>query len=101
MTDIQILFVAAWLLLGTGMYGLLVGRNLLKIVIALQLMVKAAMVVLLVAGTLTGQMALGQSLAITVIVADTMAAVIGLALVVQVKANTGTLDIDHIIKTEG
>lgn len=101
MTDIQILFVAAWLLLGTGLYGLLVGRNLLKIVIALQLMVKAAMVVLLVAGTLTGQMALGQSLAITVIVADTMAAVIGLALVVQVKSHTGSLDIDHIIKTEG
>lgn len=101
MSSVFILFAGAWLLLSTGFYGLVVTRNLLKIVIALQIMVKGAAVMLVVAGDLSGQMALGQSLAITVIVADTMALVIGLALAVQVKARTGTLNIDEIIHLEG
>ena len=67
----------------------MIARNLLKVVITLQLMVKAALIMLVVAGKLTGQVALGQSLAITVIVADTMAAVIGLALAVRLKAQKG------------
>jgi NADH:ubiquinone oxidoreductase subunit K len=38
-------------------------------------------------------MNLGQSLAVTVIVADTVVAVIGLALAIQVKRRVGTLDV--------
>ena len=48
----------------------------------------------LVAGRICdGQVTLGQSLALTVIVADTIVAVIGLALAVQVRRHFGTLDI--------
>jgi NADH:ubiquinone oxidoreductase subunit K len=101
MSPIQILFIGSWFLLIIGTYGLMVARSLLKVVIALQLMVKGAIVILVVVGSLTGQLALGQSLAITVIVVDTLVAVIGLALVVQVKMQHGTLDIDSIINAEG
>jgi len=45
------------------------------------------------AGYLTGQQDLGQSLAITVIIADTIVAVIGMALAVQVRRVIGTLDL--------
>ncbi|MCZ7668927.1 MAG: hypothetical protein M5U34_17895 [Chloroflexi bacterium] len=45
------------------------------------------------AGKMSGQMMLGQSLAMTVIVADTIVAVIGLALAVQAKRYMGTLDV--------
>ena len=38
-------------------------------------------------------MNLGQSLALTVVVADTIVAVIGLALAVQIRRHFGTLDI--------
>ena len=71
MPPVHMLFVGAWFLLGTGLYGLMIARNVLKAVIALQIMVKAAMLILVVAGAQTGQLALGQSLGITVIVADT------------------------------
>lgn len=101
MSTTLMVFVCAWLLLSSGFYGLMVARNLLKILVALQLMVKGAAVMLVVAGKLNGQLALGQSLAITLVVADTMAVVIGLALVVQVKARTGTLQIDEVINLEG
>jgi NADH:ubiquinone oxidoreductase subunit K len=83
------------------MYGLMVARTLLKVVIALQLMVKGAIIILVVAGYLTGQLAVGQSISITVIAVDTLVAVIGLALVVQIKLQRGTLDIDLIINAEG
>ncbi len=88
-----VISVAILGLLGTGIYALLITRNLIKVVIALQLMVKGAMVALVLAGRMAGQINLGQSLALTVIVADTIVAVIGLALAVQVRRRCGTLDI--------
>jgi NADH:ubiquinone oxidoreductase subunit K len=88
------LFLIAVLgLLGVGLYGLLMVRNLIKLVIALQILAKAAALALVVAGKLSGQMNLGQSLALTVIVADTIVAVVGLALAVQVRRRFGTLDV--------
>lgn len=79
-------------LLGVGLYGLLVIRNLIKIVIMLQILVKAAVLALVVAGNASGQINLSQSLAATVIVVDTIVAVVGLALAVQVRQCFGTLD---------
>jgi len=80
-------------LIGVGFYGLLISRNLIKIVVALQVLVKGAMVALVLAGRMAGQINLGQSMALTVIVADTIVAVIGLALAVQVRRTVGTLDL--------
>ncbi len=80
-------------LVGIGFYGLLISRNLIKVVVALQIMVKGSMVALVVAGNMTDRVNLGQSLAMTVIVADTIVAVIGLALAVQVRRHFGTLDL--------
>ncbi len=85
-------------LLGVGLYGLLVVHNLIKIVVALQIMVKGALIALVAAGSAAGQVNLGQSLAITVIVADTIVAVVGLALAVQVRRRFGTLDL-HALGT--
>ena len=51
------------------------------------------MVALLLAGRLSGQIQIGQSLALTVIVADTIVAVVALALAVQVRRRFGTLDV--------
>lgn len=97
---IQTLFIGAWLLLGIGFYGLMIARNLIKLVIMLQIMVKAAMIILVIAGSLNGRLAVGQSLAVTVIAADTMVAVIGLALVVKIHGRIGTLEVDDIITGE-
>ncbi|MEW6179343.1 MAG: NADH-quinone oxidoreductase subunit K [Chloroflexota bacterium] len=80
-------------LIGVGIYALLTVRNLIKVVIALQIMVKGALLALVLAGRLQGQENLGQSLALTVIVADTIVAVVGLALAVQVRRAFGTLDL--------
>jgi NADH:ubiquinone oxidoreductase subunit K len=48
---------------------------------------------LVFAGKVSGSLGLGQSTAATVIVADTIVAVVGLALAVQVRRRFGTLDV--------
>ncbi len=83
-------------LVGIGFYALLVLRNMIKVIVALQLMVKGTMLAMTLAGKMTGQVALGQSLALTVIIADTIVAVIGLSLAVQVRHHFGTLDVNSL-----
>jgi NADH:ubiquinone oxidoreductase subunit K len=81
-------------LLGIGLYGVLISRNLIKIVVGLQLATKGAIVAFVLAGRLSTQVDVGQSLALTVIVADTIVAVVALALAVQMRRKFGTLDIE-------
>src|SRR5690606_11132745 len=101
MNTIEIVLVAAFALVGVGLYGLLATRNLIKVVIALQIMIKGALLALVMAGRATDQVALVQSLALTVIVADTVVAVIGLAFAVQVKRMRGTLDLHALSELRG
>lgn len=98
---LQIVFIGVLGLLGIGFYGLLVTRNLIKIVLVLQILVKSAVLALVLAGRASGQINLGQSLAATVIVADTVVAVIGLALAVQVQKRCGTLDLKDLSTLRG
>jgi NADH-quinone oxidoreductase subunit K len=100
-TTTSILFFGVICLLGVGFYGLLACRNLIKIVIALQILVKAALLGLAVAGYAVNRIDLSQNMAVTVIVADTVVAVIGIALAVQVKRYMGTLDISKLTNLKG
>ena len=88
-------------LLGIGLYGFFISRNLIKLGIALQILVKAALLGLVLAGDISTQINLSQSLAITVIVADTVVAVIGMALAVQVRRQIGTMDVTALSKLRG
>lgn len=88
-------------LLAVGLYGLLVCRNLIKLIVALQILVKGALLALVVAGMANGRMNLSQSVAVTVIVADTVVAVVGMALAVQVRRRTCTLDVHELGRLKG
>lgn len=88
-------------LLGVGLYGLLAGRNLIKLIISLQILVKAALLGLIIAGYTNGKVNLSQSLAITVIVADTVVAVVGMAIAVQVRRRIGSLDVRDLSRLRG
>jgi multisubunit Na+/H+ antiporter MnhC subunit len=92
----MISLVVVFILLGVGLYALLVVSNLIKVVVALQILGKGAVLALVIAGSLRGQANLGQSMALTVIVADTIVAVVGLALAVQVRRHFGTLDLKSL-----
>jgi len=103
MTDspLAVVFIGILGLLGVGLYDLLALRNLIKIMVALQILGKAAVLALTMAGQASGNLNLGQSLAVTVIVADTIVAVVGLALAVQVRRRFGTLDVKTLSTLKG
>ena len=87
-----VVLVAVLGLVALGLYGLLIIRNLIKIVVALQVFAKGTILLMVAAGAVSGKPAIGQSLAITVIVADTVVVVLALALAIQVRRWCGTLD---------
>ena len=91
-----IILLIIFCLAGTGFYCLLVTRNLIKVIVALQLIIKGVVVAFILAGKLTNQIDTAQTLALTVIVADTIVAVVGLALAVQIRLKTGNLDIKSL-----
>lgn len=93
LTATTILVIGVIGLIGVALYGLLAIRNLFQMIIALQILVKGSVLALVAAAVHVGQVNLGQSLAITVIVADTAVAVVGMAIAVQVKQQLGTLDV--------
>ena len=100
-SPLNIVLFGVVVLLGVGFYGLLITRNLIKVVMVLQILVKAVLLALVLAGKLSGNVGLGQSTAATVIVADTIVAVVGLALAVQVRRRFGTLDVPKISTLRG
>ncbi|RPJ26943.1 MAG: hypothetical protein EHM33_09815 [Chloroflexi bacterium] len=100
-TPLNIVLFGIIALLGVGFYGLLITRNLIKIVMVLQVLIKSVILALVLAGKLSGNLGLGQSTAATVIVADTIVAVVGLALAVQVRRRLGTLDVPQISSMRG
>lgn len=93
-----IVLLAIISLAGAGFYCLLFTRNLIKVVVALQLIVKGVVLAFVLAGHLQQNESLAQTMAITVIVADTIVAVIGLSLAVQIRLHTGSLDLKTLSK---
>ena len=100
-TSLNIVLFGVIALLGVGFYGLLITRNLIKVVLVLQILIKAVILAFILAGKMSGNPGLGQSAAATIIVADTIVAVVGLALGVQVRRRFGTLDVPKISTLRG
>jgi NADH:ubiquinone oxidoreductase subunit K len=100
-TPLNIILFGVVALLGIGFYGLLITRNLIKVVLVLQILIKAVILAFILAGKMSGNLGLGQSAAATIIVADTIVAVVGLALGVQVRRRFGTLDVPQISTLRG
>lgn len=101
LAPIDIAIIGVLCLLGVGFYALLFKRNLIKLVIALQILVKGVMLAIIAAGMVSNRINLAQSMVITVIVADTIVAVIGMALAVQVRRQIGTLDVAELSRLRG
>ena len=101
LSPINIVLTGVLGLIGVGLYGLLALRHFIKLIIALQLLVKAVIMALVLAGSASGQIELGQSLAVTVIVADTIVAVVALALAVKLRRHVGTFDVTALAKLRG
>ena len=62
-TSLNIVLFGVIALLGVGFYGLLITRNLIKVVLVLQILIKAVILAFILAGKMSGNPGLGQSAA--------------------------------------
>jgi multisubunit Na+/H+ antiporter MnhC subunit len=89
------------LLLIVGFYSLLVTRNLVRMVIALEVLSKATTLALIVSGYATGQIGLAQALAITLIVIEVAVVVVAVAVILCVYRHTDSLDPARLRELKG
>ncbi|MEA5077571.1 NAD(P)H-quinone oxidoreductase subunit 4L, chloroplastic [bioreactor metagenome] len=97
--NLPIPFIVALTILGLagiGMYCLLASRNLIRVIVGLQLLIKGVALAFVLGGNMSGNVNLGQTLGLTVIVADTIVAVVGLSMAVQIRHRLGTLDVKEL-----
>lgn len=97
--NLPIPFIVALTILGLagiGLYCLLASRNLIRVIVGLQLLIKGVALAFVLGGNMNGNVSLGQTLGLTVIVADTIVAVVGLAMAVQIRHRLGSLDVKDL-----
>ncbi len=102
MTAMFALFlVAAALIITIGIYSIVVTRNLMRILLSLEILTKAMTLLIIGAGYMTGELAMAQSYVITIIVIEVMLLVIAVGIVFGVYRQNGTLRTDRLNNLKG
>ncbi len=92
--------VLAAVLFGLGLTGVLVRRNIIFILLSLEIMLNAAGLAFIVAGAHWGQ-ADGQVMFFFILAMAAAEVAVGLALVVQIYYRFNTLDVDAVSRMRG
>ncbi len=95
------LFCAGFLVFSIGLYLLLSYRNLLRLVLGVEVLAKGVTLVLLAAGAHLGMTALVQSLIVTFIIVETILAAVLLSIVVVCHRTNLTLDVRVLSRLKG
>jgi NADH-quinone oxidoreductase subunit K len=96
---LSIIFIP--LLLVTGFYCILATRNLIRALIGLEILTKAVTLLIIVAGYVTGRLALAQTLVITLIVFEVVVMVVAAGLIVNVFKHFDSLDVRNLRNLKG
>lgn len=89
------------LLFISGMYCLLVSRNMIRAIIGLELLIKAVTLLFVVVGYVTDRMALAQAFVITIIVIEVVIAAIGGGIALRVFRHNENLDVRQLTRLKG
>lgn len=93
--------IGASLLIAIGLYGIVVTRNLMRILLSVEILTKAVTLVMIGAGYETGQMGMAQSFVITIIVLEVMLLVIATGILFGAYKNNGSLMTDKLNNLKG
>lgn len=91
---IALLFVA-------GLYCIIVTRNLMRILIGIELLMKAATLLLVVAGYVTGRIALAQAVVITMVVIEVVIMAVTAGVILSIHRNNDSLDARRLNQLKG
>lgn len=89
------------LLLVIGFYCLIVTKNLVRVLIGLEILIKAVTLLIILAGYITGKMATAQTLVITLIVVEVVVMAVGAGIVISVFNKNNSLDVRNLRNLKG
>jgi NADH:ubiquinone oxidoreductase subunit K len=84
--------VGVVLVLIVGFYCVLTTRNLIRVLIGMELLTKAVTLLLIASGYAVGQIALAQALAITLIIIEVAVIVVAISIVLCVYRHSKSID---------
>jgi NADH-quinone oxidoreductase subunit K len=97
----QLYIVLIIVLLGIGIYCLISRRNLIQLIIGIEIIAKAICLSFILAGHLQGNEQIAQAIVITIIVIEAITAAVVMSLIVAAYRRTGSLDIRDFRKLRG
>ena len=97
--DLYILGVVV--LLGMGIYCLVSQRNLIQLIIGIEIIAKAATLSFILAGYVQENEQIAQSIAITIVLIEAISTAVVLSLIVTCHRHTGTLDVNVLKRLRG
>jgi NADH-quinone oxidoreductase subunit K len=92
---------AAALLIGIGIYCLLTMKNMVKLLIGIEIIAKGVTLALVATGFAKNNLLLAQSLVISVIVVDVAVIATALAIIISINRHTKSLDVRKLTKLKG
>jgi NADH-quinone oxidoreductase subunit K len=84
-----------------GLYCLVTTRNLIRALIGLEILTKGVTLLIILTGYVSGQMALAQSLAITLIIIEVAVIVVAVSIVLCIYRKTAGIDTRSIREIKG
>ncbi|MEK6852189.1 MAG: NADH-quinone oxidoreductase subunit K [Candidatus Thermoplasmatota archaeon] len=103
MTEAWVALAAAGVvgLFGIGLYAIAAKRNLVKVLLGMQILGKAATLTFVLAGFLLGDLGRAQAIVFTIVVIETVVVALALALMINVYHATGTLSVAALRRMRG
>ena len=84
-----------------GLYCILVTRNLMRVLIGLELLMKAVTLLLILGGYMAGRVALAQGIVITLIVIEVVVIAVMAGVILSIYRHTGSLDARNLRSLKG
>jgi len=98
---LTLLIIAIVLIAAAGIYCIIATHNMIRILLALELLIKSVTLLIVVAGTVYGKMALAQSYIIAIIIIEVVVTATGAGIVIAVHARNGSLDLRMLTNLKG
>jgi len=93
--------LSAIILCVIGLYCILVTYNLIRVLIGLEILIKAVTLLIIAVGYITGREALAQSLVITIIVIEVVLITVAVGVVLGIRSHNDSLDVRKIRNLKG
>jgi multicomponent Na+:H+ antiporter subunit C len=97
----QLYIVAIIILIGAGIYCLVAKRNIIQLLIGIEVIAKGVTLSFILAGFFQGNEQIAQAIVITVILIEVITAAVAMSLIVMAHRHTGSLDIKDLRRLRG